>query len=89
MKDRHRSGRPITVESDVNVAKMQAILDKDNRATIREVVKKSRLTTYTVFKIINVVLGLTVKCAKWVSRILTKLHKQKWQNAETENIFFA
>jgi histone-lysine N-methyltransferase SETMAR len=40
-----------------------------------------------VLKIIKVVLEFSLKCAKWIPRVLTKEHKRKRKNAARENIF--
>jgi hypothetical protein len=78
------------VETDSNKNKVRSILEQDNRGreeTIREIVAKSRLTFYTGFKIIKLVLRFTLKCAKLIPRVLTEKHKRKRKNAARENIF--
>ena len=75
------------MQTDRNVEMISSALAKDNRLTLRELAAKTRLTFYTVFVIIKTILQLTLKCAKWVPKILTKEQKAKRKNSASENIF--
>jgi [histone H3]-lysine36 N-dimethyltransferase SETMAR len=85
--DKPRSGRPRTALSDRNVEKVRSVLEKDRRLTIREVVQKTKLSAPSVRRIITRRLGLRLRCARWIPKILTKAQKAKRKSCCEENIY--
>lgn len=84
--DKPRSGRPKTGQSDKNIRKVSAVLDKDRRLTLDEICSKTRIPRSTVVRIIDG-LGLRLKCARWIPKILTPEQKKLRISAAKENIF--
>lgn len=87
VEDKSRSGRPKTGQNERNIAKVSKFLDKDRRLSVRELVQKTKLAYGTVYRIITFCLGLVIRCARWVPKILTPLQKSTRKNACKENIW--
>lgn len=85
--DQPKSGRPNTGVNESNISKVADIIDKDRRVTVREVVKKSKLSLGTAFRIIKASLGLVLRCARWVPKLLTPALKKMRKSACTENLY--
>ena len=78
--------KPTTKATKRNVTKVRAILDKDRRVTVSEVSARLRLLIGTVHKILTSTLGLVVRCARWIPKILTKDQTKSWIFARKDNL---
>lgn len=84
--DKPRSGAPRTGRSDRNIRKVSAAVEKDRRFTIQDLSKKTKLSQTTVWRILTVCLGLILKCARWIPKVLTKEQKNFRVAASKENL---
>jgi histone-lysine N-methyltransferase SETMAR len=69
--DAPRSGRPRSSTTDENVQKAQAIIDRDRRATVRDIAEELGMGSATAHSILVNDLQLTKLCARWIPRLLT------------------
>ena len=69
VQDAFRSGRPRTGKSDRNMHKVDELIKKNRRITVREVARNIKLSYGTAYRIITASLGLVIRCARWVSKI--------------------
>ena len=83
---RPRAGHPKTGQRDRNIRRISATIKKDKRLTIREMSTKTKLVVTNVWRIVSICLGLILKCARWISKILTKERKNFRVNASRENL---
>lgn len=69
--DDERSGRPKTVTTDDNIAKvLQMVLD-DRRIKVREIAEAMKMSRKRVYHILNQDLGMRRLSARWLPRLLT------------------
>jgi hypothetical protein len=68
--DRPRPRAPGTGKTDENIAKMRRVLEKGRELTGREVAAKTKIPYTTAYRIFSLALGLTLKCARWIPKIL-------------------
>jgi hypothetical protein len=58
--------------------KVSNIIDKDRRLTVREISKNAKL---------SVLLGLVIRCARWVPKLLSAAQKKMRKTASLENLY--
>ena len=85
--DRPRPGIERSGQSDQNVDIVSRVIEKDRRLTIRQIAHKTHISVTSVWRILTLCLGLLLKCAKWVPKILTKCQKQKRIFSAKENLY--
>ena len=76
VQDKQRSGRPRTGQSESNISKVKAVLEKDNRLTINDCAKKVKLSATITWHIITGCLGFVLRCARWVPKLLDSAQKK-------------
>ncbi|XP_050423545.1 protein GVQW3-like [Adelges cooleyi] len=88
--DEHCSGRLSSPSHEDAVEAVRAILDKDRRRTLDQILElvhpKFELTRSVVGLIVQDDLNLNKVCARWVPRLLSDEHKQN--RLDAENQFF-
>ena len=76
LEDDSRSGAPVTVKTDENVARVQELLDQDRRMTYDELENQSSISRGTLQRIVKEELNMRKVCARWVPRLLTAEQRQ-------------
>lgn len=79
--------RPKTATSSQNVEKVRTVVEKDRRLSIREISKKVKVSIASVFRIVTNILELSLRCARWIPKLLTPAQKLIRKNACEENIY--
>jgi transposase len=69
--DKPKAGRPKTGTNNTNLETVSAVIEKERRFIVREVAKKTKLSYGTVYRIITLMMGLVIRCARWVSKFST------------------
>lgn len=75
--DEERSGRPVTSCTEANVTQVQALVQEDQRSTIRFLANKTGLCVASVHTILHDCLDMRRLVARWVPRLLTEDHKRQ------------
>ena len=71
-----RSGRPSTCRNDQVIAKVNAVVMRDRRLTIREIAEEVGLSTFSAHSIVTEDLAMKRVSAKFVPKLLTAEQKQ-------------
>lgn len=74
--DEQRSGRPVSVRTDVARAVIEQLMDEDRRWTLLELERASGIEKRTVHRILRNELHLRKIAARWVPHALTEV--QRW-----------
>jgi transposase len=69
--DKPKAGRPQTGTNNTNLERVSAVIVKERRLRVREVAKKTKLSYGTVYIIITLMMGLVIRCARWIPKFLT------------------
>src|ERR1700754_4852214 len=86
VEDPPRKEKEMTVANERNIGKVKAALGKDNRLTIRDLREKVNISCAIVWRIVTIILGLSLRCARWIPKILTGEQKQARVGACRENL---
>ena len=86
VNDKAKGRPPKTATNDRVVKKVERVLDKDRRLTLEQIAQKVKVSTRSVARIIKNTLGLSLRCCRWVPRILTDEQKKKRKTACTETL---
>lgn len=78
--DDERSGRPKTVTTDDNIAKVHQMVLDDRRIKVREIAEAMKMSKERVCHILNQDLGMRKLSARWVPRLLTLDQKRVRMN---------
>ncbi|XP_076042215.1 histone-lysine N-methyltransferase SETMAR-like [Oratosquilla oratoria] len=71
-----RSGRPSTCRNDQVIAKVNAVVMRDRRVTIREIAEEVGISTFSAHSIVTEDLAMKRVAAKFVPKLLTAEQKQ-------------
>lgn len=80
LEDDERPGRPKTVTTNDNIAKVHQLVLDDRRIKVREIAEIMKMSKETVCHILNQDLGMRKLSARWVPRLLTLDHKRARMN---------
>ncbi|XP_035208133.1 uncharacterized protein LOC118182851 [Stegodyphus dumicola] len=69
------SGRPSSSRTDINTARVEEIIQRDRRVTVREIALELDLSYGNVQRIVSDELRYSKVCARWVPRALSTEHK--------------
>ncbi|GFT56698.1 histone-lysine N-methyltransferase SETMAR [Nephila pilipes] len=69
------SGRPSSSRTDINTARVEEIIQRDRRVTVREIASELDLSYGNVQRIVTDELRYSKVCARWVPRALSAEHK--------------
>jgi hypothetical protein len=78
VKDKERTGRPKTHQTDENVEKVQKLVQCDRQLSVRKMAEEPNLDKETVRKILTEDLRMGKVSAKTVPRFLSDDQKQRW-----------
>ena len=73
--DEPRSGRPSTSSADNMIRKVEQIILKDRRVTVKNIVAELGISQGSVVDIIHNELNMTKVSARWIPRLLTPVQK--------------
>ena len=76
VKDEQRIGRPSTSHTSDNVAKVKAVLDSDQRVSVRLIADQVGLPKSIVHEIVTTKLQMWKVCTKLVPKVLTDEQKE-------------
>jgi hypothetical protein len=76
VEDERRIGRPSTSRTSNNVAKVKAVVDTDQRLSVRLIADQVRLPKSIVHEIVTTELQMRKVCAKLVLKVLTDKQKE-------------
>lgn len=76
LADQPRSGRPQTATIEVNVERVNSLIQSDRRVTVAELSMQLEIGEASVCRILNE-LGYSKVCARWVPRKLTDNDKER------------
>lgn len=76
VRDDERSGRPVDVTTEENVAKVEKLVMENRRVKISELQEETGLSYGTVSHVLHDQLHLSKVCARWVPRMLTVFDKE-------------
>jgi len=80
LEDDERPGRPKTVTTNDNIAKVHQLVLDDRRIKVREIAEIMKMSKERVCHILNQDLGMRKLSARWVPRLLTLDHKRARMN---------
>nr|CAH7719676.1 unnamed protein product [Callosobruchus chinensis] len=80
VEDDERTGRPVTSRIEENIKKVNEIVRKDRRLSLRMISDLSKIDRETVRKILHEDLKMTKVCAKMVPKNLTPEQKENRKN---------
>lgn len=80
VEDDERPGRPVSVKTEENAQKINEIVRKDRRLSIRMIADMVNINKETVRKILHDELNMTKVCAKMVPKNLTQEQKDNRMN---------
>ncbi|GFT17103.1 histone-lysine N-methyltransferase SETMAR [Nephila pilipes] len=69
------SSRPSSSRTDINTARVEEIIQRDRRVTVREIASELDLSYDNVQRIVTDELRYSKVCAHWVPRALSEEHK--------------
>lgn len=75
-KDQRRGAKP-WIRTEANVGRVRDLIEADGRLTIDELEQETGLSHGTIWRILHYDLGLVIKSARWVPRLLTAEQKQE------------
>jgi histone-lysine N-methyltransferase SETMAR len=85
--DKFKSGRNKSAQNETNVENIRKILEQDRRLSIREIAQKSHTSITTAWRIVTKGLGLILRCARWVPKLLSSEQMDARKSASEENIW--
>jgi histone-lysine N-methyltransferase SETMAR len=86
IEDDHRSGRPREGVTSENVEKVQQLVMKDRRLTVRQISEELDISKSTVDRILREDLEMTKVAARWVPKLLTADQKVVRRNMSRDNL---
>jgi histone-lysine N-methyltransferase SETMAR len=85
--DKRRSGRNKSAQTETKIDNIREIVETDRRLTIREIAQKSHTSITTAWRIVTKGLGLVLRCARWVPKLLSEEQMEARKSASEENLW--
>jgi [histone H3]-lysine36 N-dimethyltransferase SETMAR len=76
LRDKPRSGRPVTATDEQHQARVDELIRANRRIKLKDIVAETEISLERVHYIIHAVLGYRKLCARWVPRMLTPEGKE-------------
>jgi len=84
--DKPKPGRKNVTVVDKNIKKVSDLINTDRRLTLKEIAQKGKVDVTSTWRILTIILGLVLRCARWVPKILTSGQKKARIRSAKENI---
>lgn len=85
-ENRSKPGPSKSATDERHVARVKAVVEKDRRLLLREIAEKVKISVMSVWRILHLILGLSLRCARWIPKLLTPAQMKYRVQASQENL---